>query len=375
MSAIQITNCHVHLFTNTHVPKNYPSAWLKPLRNRPWLVGAIGSGLDLVGQDKRAEMVRRLRRFQEEGRLPEQAAILENIDRHYPKGTRHVVLPMDLSQIGFGDPAAPIEAQHRELAALRDTHPDKIIPFAMIDPRSDPDAVKLWEAIDTLGFKGIKLYPRLGYAPDDTRLMNHVYPRANDHEGGKGLPVMTHCSRGGVQGRDVGDADADAYTDPASYADVLTRFPNLRLCLAHFGGARDWKAYVNPELSDDPKDEYNNNWQEKIREMIGSGAYPNLWTDISYTLFDFEENIPFLRIFLEGDDRESISLRHRVLFGSDYYMTRQEALSERAVCIRLRNALGEELFRQIAEDNPKVWLGEAEDPLPAALAGLSGHSG
>ena len=40
-------------------------------------------------------------------------------------------------------------------------------------------------------------------------------------------------------------------------------------------------------------------------------------------------------------------------------MTRQEKLSEKAVCIRLRNALGEEVFRQIAEENPAKWLGEA----------------
>jgi hypothetical protein len=55
-------------------------------------------------------------------------------------------------------------------------------------------------------------------------------------------------------------------------------------------------------------------------------------------------------------------LRRRVLFGSDYYMTRQETLSERAVCFRLRNALGEEVFRQISETNPAIWLGEAADP-------------
>jgi hypothetical protein len=51
-------------------------------------------------------------------------------------------------------------------------------------------------------------------------------------------------------------------------------------------------------------------------------------------------------------------VRARTLFGSDFYMTRQEALSERAASVRLRAGLGETLFRQIAEVNPEVWLGE-----------------
>ena len=37
-------------------------------------------------------------------------------------------------------------------------------------------------------------------------------------------------------------------------------------------------------------------------------------------------------------------------------MTRQEELSERAVCFRLRNELGEATFRKIAQDNPRRWL-------------------
>ena len=94
-----------------------------------------------------------------------------------------------------------------------------------------------------------------------------------------------------------------------------------------------------------------------IRRMIGSGDWPGLWTDISYTLFQFDDYIPFLRLFLLDDGPADCGAR--VLFGSDFYMTRQEELSEKAVCFRLRNALGEEVFRQIAETNPRVWLGEA----------------
>jgi uncharacterized protein len=44
-----------------------------------------------------------------------------------------------------------------------------------------------------------------------------------------------------------------------------------------------------------------------------------------------------------------------VLFGTDYYMVEQET-SERAFGLNLRGELGEVLWKQIAEDNPKNFL-------------------
>ena len=71
-----------------------------------------------------------------------------------------------------------------------------------------------------------------------------------------------------------------------------------------------------------------------LREMIESGEFPNLWTDVSYTLFQSEAFLPFLRLFLKHP-----RVRARTLFGSDFYMTRQEDLSERAMAVRLRMGL------------------------------------
>jgi hypothetical protein len=39
-------------------------------------------------------------------------------------------------------------------------------------------------------------------------------------------------------------------------------------------------------------------------------------------------------------------------------MTRQVETSEREVSVRLRQTLGEDTFRAIAETNPERWLGE-----------------
>ena len=87
--------------------------------------------------------------------------------------------------------------------------------------------------------------------------------------------------------------------------------------------------------------------------MIGSGDYPNLYTDISYTIFNFAENLPALAVFLEDE-----TLRSRVLFGSDFYMAEQERFPERSLSIRLRYALGGQLFERLASTNVQRWLGE-----------------
>lgn len=359
MSDIRIVNCHIHLFTDRHVPVNYPFRWLRPFKKIPVLIRWMAAAARLIGQHPLAEKLDRLYRFQKETQAGSQRQILDNVRRHYPGNTRFVVLPMDLSATGYGRPRDSLRQHHDDLAALvRDPGVGRsVIPFATVDPRADPQATELWRALDRHRFRGVKIYPRLGFAPDDPRLMRQVYPKM----AARGLPLMTHCSRGGVRGRYLPDLIADRYTDPMAYVPVMQAHPDLRICLAHFGGQRDWEAYVNPDARTLLAEEYRRNWQVMIRRLIAGGEWPGLWTDISYTLFQFDDYIPFLRLFLLGDAPEDDLLRRRVLFGSDFYMTRQEELSERAVCFRLRNALGEEVFRQISEENPAIWLGEADE--------------
>ncbi|WIY27447.1 amidohydrolase family protein [Parasedimentitalea psychrophila] len=355
MSDIRITNCHIHTFTSQHVPRDFPFPAVRFLRKDPGLVKKLAWALRMLGQEHLSDQLRRLHQFMIQGALPSQAQILSDVVSHYPDDTRFVVLPMDMQQIGRGPVPVGLKDQHDELARLRDAAnpPGSILPFATVDPRDEASVQECLRAINELGFRGLKIYPRLGFAPDHPALMQRIYPRVAE----LGLPVMTHCSRGGVQGKDTCDYTGDGFTRPYAYRSVLHQFPQLRLCLAHFGGQADWTAYLNAGET-----RGRENWMEQIRDMIGGGQYANLWTDISYTLFQFEDFAPILRLLLSGEQDASQRLRRRVLFGSDFYMTRQEELSERAVSIRLRVALGETLFSQIAQINPEVWLDErAED--------------
>jgi hypothetical protein len=366
MLDIQITNCHIHTFVQDHVPRDYPYKWLRIFKATPALVGLIATFGKWFLKAEVAEKLARLHAFQREAGQKKQELIFDNVCKHYPSNTRFVVLPMIFSHAGYGQPIKTIEQQHDELATLASDIKSsasgyEVIPFATTDPRVGDKGRELWRMIEGHGFAGIKLYPRLGFSPFDPVLMEHVYPKANDmkRHGRVGLPVMSHCSRGGVQGKNMTNYLADEYTDPDGFIPVMAQFPNLRICLAHFGGLNDWTEYANPDKKKVP--DYSQNWQVQIRRMIGSGDYPGLWTDISYTMFEFDEFIPFLRLLLMGNQNRHERLRQRILFGSDFYMTRQEGLSEKGVCFRLRNALGEEMFRRMAEENPRVWLGE-QDP-------------
>ncbi len=109
--------------------------------------------------------------------------------------------------------------------------------------------------------------------------------------------------------------------------------------------------------------------------MLRSGDYPNLYTDVSYTLFTETpayrpfDYFDFLKVLMSEPN-----VRERVLFGTDYYMVEREKVSEKEVSIALRAHLGEELYFQIAHRNPKKFLYEPEAKKPPVKPNKKGKS-
>jgi predicted TIM-barrel fold metal-dependent hydrolase len=266
---------------------------------------------------------------------------------------------MDMAFIAAPKPGAckeDIDAQHASVLDLHRKFGDLVIPFFAVDPRRLDVMPALTAAIDR-GFVGIKLYPNLGYAATDPRL-EPVWAFADERR----LPVMTHCSRGGLHGFDdrrrirVTEDSAGDYGAPRLYEPILDRYRNLRLCLAHLGGQAEWLRFLQdpwylptPHENKVRPENKAPSWVADIRDMLH--VYPNLYTDISYTIFYFQEFVPFLKVLLTDP-----LVRKRVLFGSDYYMADLESDNERLLSINLRAALGEELFWQIANANPQAYL-------------------
>ena len=349
MSDIRITNCPVHLFTVDHAPKGFAPFGLGDILRKPATWWGIRRGLHLASSIGGWEAGERFARFASYAKANSQRENFEVLRKYYTPGTRFVVLPMDMAYMGLGEPRISLEEQHNELKELADEFEGLILPFAAVDPRR-PGVMDELERCREMGFVGVKLYPPLGYMPGNEILHEDVYPYCVEHN----LPVMSHCSRGGVRKWGMFDSDQAALASPEAFKNVLKDHPKLKVCLAHFGGDTDWKNYLGPPRRDhtDPNKPFRkDNFLALILDMLRSGDYPNLWTDISYTLFQFTQNVPALDVFMNDEKVAS-----RVLFGSDYYMTEQEEDSERRVSFEIRHGLGEDKFRRIAETNPEAYL-------------------
>ena len=357
-----IYNCHTHTFTIDHVPRKFISPFIS------WLVrfkGVRKFARNILPGDR--DLLDRYINFVEVTMAGSQKAVFDKLKGYYPSGasdqTKFIVLPMDMAFMLADKVPVSLDQQHLELSQIA-AYDDSCIPFIGVDARREGINEMVKKRHIEHHFKGIKIYPPLGYYQNDIRL-THIYEYAEENK----LPIMTHCSRGGVSvkkvtkemleepnpiGRPVVNKKAkhfsDIYTDPANYDPIATQFPDLNICLAHFGGDGEWDKYLDdPWNQGDP--ESTKSWLSVILELIHK--HDNIYTDISSTLFKKECYMDLLLVLLENQ-----KVRERVLFGSDYYMMEREKSEERKMALQIRSRLGPELFKQIAETNPKRYLGD-----------------
>lgn len=337
-----IFNCHIHTFTIKHVPKNYIHPVLSKLIQYQIIRKPLLFLLSLIDPFDNRDSIQRYGNLVDISTNKKQADILDIVKKYYPTDTRFAVMPMDMTFMGKGELPRSIAQQHEELANLAKQSNGTVIPFAAIDPRHPTLAQDLKDLFINskygINFTGIKLYPALGYRPGHDKSLDTVFAFADEHN----LPVMVHCSRGGIRHDDFNKAKANSYSDPNNYRAVLNEWKNLRLCLGHFGGPEVWKNYLeNPSGND--------TWLSSILEMIKE--YDNLYADISSTIFSFQQNAPILKVLLQDSE-----IQKKVLLGSDYYMAEQFRFEEKRLSINLRATLGDPLFWQIANTNPQTFF-------------------
>ena len=362
---MHITNCHIHTFTAAHVPDRYAGFFGQFLRYRAFRLVVLWI-MRFIGHTPRSHLAR-YARILETSYQRDQEAIFNIVQGFYPTGTRFVILPMDMTYMKAGTLGASLAEQHEELEQLQQGYPGLIVLFAAVDPRHPNIVASTIDLLERDAFRGIKLYPPLGYHPDHPALAD-LYRYASEHA----IPVLSHCSRRGVLYRGkataamrstgASDGEWDELSNkekiirlaaPANFVPVLDKHPKLKLCLAHFGGDEEWAKY-HKESSSSGNPDPNRSWVAKIAELIKSGRYENLYTDISYTLFADDSYVHMLKKLLADPQ-----LRRRVLFGSDFYVVEDAKLEERETWPRIRSVLGENLFRTIAEENPREYLGTA----------------
>lgn len=347
-----------------------------------------------------------------------QSKIYEYLTKNYPEGTKQVVLSMDMDFMEAGQAKISYMEQIEQLRQLGRSKKD-LLPFVFADPRRINATKDLKERFNYFNylksylekshFAGIKLYPALGYYPFDKDLIE-LYKFAQEYE----IPIMSHCIKGTVFYRgkkeykwneheilkyptkgkvmksiplpqkDNFDYTTN-FTHPLNFEcllnpDLLSEYlgeeidlGKLKICIAHFGGTEEWDKYrkdafnnYNNNISPSTKEGYlnsrfkntlnfsnkrtiwwNASWLSVIYDLIVK--YDNVYSDVSFILYN-EELFPMLKYLLND-----AKVKERILFGTDFYVVSQKGL-DKDLYQRLRSYLGEELFNQIAVDNPKTYL-------------------
>ncbi len=359
-------NCHAHIFTIDHVPNRFLPFGLPWLMRNKFIRKPVTWLTDSLWPFSNKDQLSRLSAFIGATYRKTQTKLLEELDNYYPEGTQYVILPMDMEFQGAGRLKAPLEQQLQDIIEIKESMEwkERVFPFVPIDPRRHNILDFLKKYIDDHEFKGVKLYPALGYWACDRRLFP-VYEYCELNQ----IPIITHCSRGGVYFKghlkqspellkhpitgatlqpERNRIFTDRLGDPDQFRYVLDEYPELKIDFAHYGGGDDWLHYLeDPWQKSDSGGEDRDvsaNWVHKINNLIRDPKYPNIYTDISYTLHD-ERIVPLLKMFLNDE-----TLRNHILFGTDYYMLEQD-IAEREIAIKFRFWIGEQDFKQLAETN------------------------
>jgi predicted TIM-barrel fold metal-dependent hydrolase len=256
--------------------------------------------------------------------------------------------------------------QIQELTQLKQRYPHLIYPFFYYDPRREDlfELLKQNTGKDKY-FAGVKLYTPNGYSPLDPNLLKvYEFCERND------IPITVHNAYGGfsnfvrrleVRGaifKDGQVVEHNGWIDfqydffakpelaikersmvlnhPLLWQKVLDMFPELRLNLAHFGG-------------DSIK------WQKLIAQMILSGKYPNLYTDLSCqteeAMLGYIKKVYFT----------SPQLRRKFLYGSDFYLNMFFIDTFKEYYANFLRIFRSDEFEQIARINPKKFLWPEEE--------------
>ena len=157
-------------------------------------------------------------------------------------------------------------------------HPDRFIGFGSLHP----DSENLTEDIEHLieaGLRGVKLHPDIqNFKVDDPKVLK-IFELCEKNN----LPVLIH----------TGDYRFDN-SNPDRVVTVLEKFPDLTIIGAHFGG---WSV-----------------WDEAVEKL---SKYENFYVDTCSSFYTLEKETAKRLIEAYGT--------HRVIFGTDFPMWKQES--------------------------------------------------
>ena len=199
------------------------------------------------------------------------------------------------------------------LQAVKD-HPDRLVGNVYLDPRW-PDACDIFERYMQEGFRCVKMFPPVGFMPDDER----NFPLYEKIEAA-GVPILFHAGQTNIQiiSKEPGvrRATNSRYSNPMNFDMVARLFPRMPIVLAHMGYpyyVEAWSvAHANPNI---------------YLDLAGSGP----WT----------EGIPIVFNALGGKSFIPLDFQ-RVIWGSDNCLTQAEHIARSDVYLRQMGATAQE---------------------------------
>ncbi len=254
------------------------------------------------------------------------------LDWHGDHGVDVFVAAMvDLDFWLEGRAVSRLEEQIEIMAKIALLTEGRVLPFVAFDPfrdavSGDRRALRLAQlAVEKYGCVGVKLYPSMGFRPigNDGAMYEAVVGDSMWRQLGyedaefaaaiesamhgllawcerEQVPVMAHCN--------TSNASHPVFVDaahPRHWARVLARYPELRLNLAHFGGASSL-------LQDD------DDWAEHIIALMAEhdGVFADFGNFKLRAADDIAPYFTVLRTVLEQEPE----VGQRLMYGSDWFM-------------------------------------------------------
>lgn len=248
----------------------------------------------------------------------------------------------------------PYEEQVKSISQACLKYPGELMPFIMFDPRRPNIVVLTVNALEKLGFLGVKMYPSLGYHPDpdniyNSKEANQALSDLYDYCEAEKIPITVHCSTGGAYNKKI--MQSEELCHPRNWEPVLKKYPNLKLNLAHFGNSESMLDHGNPQ-----------SWANYIIRLMR--GFSQVYSDTSYheqalkkksakQYFQALENLMADEVVVE-----------RIIFGTDWLMTRHTWTESEYV--QAFNKLSESKRQQLGFNNPARFL-FAEGKFPARI--------
>ncbi len=368
------TNIHTHIFNLKCVPDRFYGFSIIRFLSNNLVSKRICILLKFLMPLSKSDMFNRVANTILIGSKKNQDLIFSGLLNTYKHlNMRFVVHSLDMDMMKAGKAANNYETQITQLFEVKKKYLNELLPFLSIDPRKKyPGSLGkyLLDKFTKYGFVGIKLYPPLGFYPFDPELIP-LYDFAVNYE----IPILVHCTKNGIfyQGKlehqhiyplnlnpkpylnhDYSGMSRlkvrefkNNFTNPANFEEVLllNKYKTLKICFAHFGGF--------DEIEKASQGDVTNNFYLEIKRMLMCKDYPNLYTDISYTLSAGDRVINSII-----SDIKVPGLRDKILFGTDYYLTNLKKAETKLFDDFIKKIPAHD-FRKIAIDNCNAFLKSA----------------